>query len=432
MKSTLLPFVTMMTLLFLLPTGCRKDDSVSQPEQADEQLMRDFLSDDYFATASEYYNPPPADPSAGTATESRTKTSMTAALKDYFAKNPKEVKNITKDLGYPIWHHTTYAVVEDEEILHIPFAKTNKNKIESVLYVSKSKDQNKLSFNMVLRKDLEKFDREKKIKKNKKVNKKKEQFSSLSKEMAVTTVAYFEQVVFQQVDCALAEMMKDDNFKPDDKVESRECFYVSYSQTTDWYQYGGGNISYLGSSTSYGGQWVCIYTYAYGPDGTTNVETTNTTGGVNTSSSEIYTDGDDIVRYYISDKAPEGICPNSINFITTGGGRTACIEDRYRMVSTNGLLYWVNLTYCITIPGWMNVSQAQEIIADNLDAAKDYAHSIYRAGAQTTTGTVRGTIDEMFKEYNLADLNYSSVSSGRCQNVPCNDIKYSDFWGRCP
>jgi hypothetical protein len=278
MKSVQITIVTMLTLLFLLPTGCRKDDSVSQLEQADEQLMRDFLSDDYFATASEYYNPPPADPSAGTATESRTKTSMTAALKDYFAKNPKEVKNITKDLGYPIWHHTTYAVVEDEEILHIPFAKTYKNKIESVLYVSKSKDQNKLSFNMVLRKDLEKFDREKKIKKNKKVNKKKEQFSSLSKEMAVTTVAYFEQVVFQQVDCALAEMMKDDNFKPDDKVESRECFYVSYSQTTDWYQYGGGNISYLGSSTSYGGQWVCIYTYAYGPDGTTNAGT-NTTGG---------------------------------------------------------------------------------------------------------------------------------------------------------
>ncbi|MBK7634460.1 MAG: hypothetical protein IPJ13_09315 [Saprospiraceae bacterium] len=139
MKSTLLPFVTMMTLLFLLPTGCRKDDSVSQPELADEQLMRDFLSDDYFATASKYYNPPPRDPSAQTTTESRSKESMTAALKDYFAKNPKEVKNITKDLGYPIWHHTTYAVVEDEEILHIPFAKTYKNKIESVLYVSKVK-----------------------------------------------------------------------------------------------------------------------------------------------------------------------------------------------------------------------------------------------------------------------------------------------------
>ncbi|MBK7634443.1 MAG: hypothetical protein IPJ13_09230 [Saprospiraceae bacterium] len=98
--------------------------------------------------------------------------------------------------------------------------------------------------------------------------------------MAVTTVAYFEQVVFQQVDCALAEMMKDDNFKPDDKVESRECFYVSYSQTTDWYQYGGGNISYLGSSTSYGGQWVCIYTYAWGPDGNgSNTNISNGTGG---------------------------------------------------------------------------------------------------------------------------------------------------------
>ncbi|MBK7634453.1 MAG: hypothetical protein IPJ13_09280 [Saprospiraceae bacterium] len=86
MKSTLIFFITIMTLLFLLPTGCRKDDSVSQPELADEQLMRDFLSDDYFATASEYYNPPPADPSAQTVTESRTKESMTSALKDYFAK----------------------------------------------------------------------------------------------------------------------------------------------------------------------------------------------------------------------------------------------------------------------------------------------------------------------------------------------------------
>jgi hypothetical protein len=103
MKSTLLPFVTMMTLLFLLPTGCRKDDSVSQPEQADEQLMRDFLSDDYFATASEYYNPSPADPSAQTTTESRTKKSMTTALKDYFAKNPKEVKKINQKYGYPVW-----------------------------------------------------------------------------------------------------------------------------------------------------------------------------------------------------------------------------------------------------------------------------------------------------------------------------------------
>ncbi|MBK9564955.1 MAG: hypothetical protein IPO37_07140 [Saprospiraceae bacterium] len=89
MKSVQITIVTMLTLLFLLPTGCRKDDSVSQLEQADEQLMRDFLSDDYFATASKYYNPPPADLSAQTTTESRTKTSMTAALKDYFCQKSK-------------------------------------------------------------------------------------------------------------------------------------------------------------------------------------------------------------------------------------------------------------------------------------------------------------------------------------------------------
>ncbi|MFZ1455158.1 MAG: hypothetical protein WAT46_03890, partial [Saprospiraceae bacterium] len=59
-----------------------------------------------FATASKYYNPPPADLSAQTTTESRTKTSMTAALKDYFAKNPKEVKKINQKYGYPVWTST--------------------------------------------------------------------------------------------------------------------------------------------------------------------------------------------------------------------------------------------------------------------------------------------------------------------------------------
>jgi hypothetical protein len=65
MKSTRLSIVMIMTLLFLLPTGCRKDDAATQLDQADAQLMgdflsdaqlmRDFLSDDYFATAAIYY-----------------------------------------------------------------------------------------------------------------------------------------------------------------------------------------------------------------------------------------------------------------------------------------------------------------------------------------------------------------------------------------
>ena len=424
MKSTLLPFVTMMTLLFLLPTGCRKDDSVSQPELADEQLMRDFLSDDYFATASEYYNPSPADPSAQTTTESRTKKSMTTALKDYFAKNPKEVKKINQKYGYPVWEHALNADNEEGDFYHLPFAMTNKNKIEAILYAYKKSGNNKLGFLLIERKNLSKLMKSKKAKKNSSGK-----YEEMTVELAVTSTAYFENQIFLTYDCELIKLALDSNLK-NGFLENRSCTYVITSTPTWGYLgYSNGTESIIWYN-SYSIQAFCAYPTAYGPDGSTNAGTTGGTGS-STSTAEYETEGDDILRYYISDIAPEGICKNSINFVNTGSGRTACVEDRYRMVSTNGIVYWVNLSYCITIPGWMNVNTAQEIVANNLAAAKNNAHDLYRMGVQTSSGTVRGAIDEWFKDYSLADLPFSSVSSGRCQNISCNKVTYEDFWGNC-
>ena len=291
MKSTLLPFVTMMTLLFLLPTGCRKDDSVSQPEQADEQLMRDFLSDDYFATASEYYNPSPADPSAQTTTESRTKKSMTTALKDYFAKNPKEVKKINQKYGYPVWEHALNADNEEGDFYHLPFAMTNKNKIEAILYAYKKSGNNKLGFLLIERKNLSKLMKSKKAKKNSSGK-----YEEMTVELAVTSTAYFENQIFLTYDCELIKLALDSNLK-NGFLENRSCTYVITSTPTWGYLgYSNGTESIIWYN-SYSIQAFCAYPTAYGPDGSTNAGTTNTTGigGISTtdinSGSAIYIPG---------------------------------------------------------------------------------------------------------------------------------------------
>lgn len=282
MKSTLLPFVTMMTLLFLLPTGCRKDDAAIQLDEAEAQLMRDFLSDDYFASASEYYNPPPADPSAQTTTESRTKTSMTAALKDYFSKNPDQVKKINQKYGYPVWEHALNADVDDGEFYQLPIAKTNKNKIESILFAYKKSGNEKLGFLMVDRKDLSKIKKSKKAKKNSSGK-----YEEMTLELAVTSTALFEYNMFQSIDCELANLLKDTNLKTE-MTESRSCYYViSYSVYGTHYVAPDGTEVFV-YHWQYFGYPICAYPVACFPDCTGNVGggTTGNGGGGSTDPME--------------------------------------------------------------------------------------------------------------------------------------------------
>lgn len=291
MRSVHHYFIMTMILLFLLPTGCRKDDASSDQSKADEHLMRDFLSDDYFATASKYYNPPPADPSAQTTTESRTKESMTAALKDYFAKNPKEVKKINQKYGYPVWEHAYNNTDEVGDFYFLPIAKTNKNKIESILFAYKKSVNEKLRFLMADRKDLSKLMKSKKAKKNNSGK-----YEEMTLELAVTSTALFEYNMFQSIDCELANLLKDTNLKTE-MTESRSCYYViSYSVYGTHYVASDGTEVFT-YHWSYYGHPICAYPTAYGPDGSTNAGTTNTTGigGISTtdinSGSAIYIPG---------------------------------------------------------------------------------------------------------------------------------------------
>jgi hypothetical protein len=237
MKSTLLPFVMIMTLLFLLPTGCRKEDSVSQLEQADAQLMRDFLSDDYFATASEYYNPPPADPSAQTTTESRTKKSMTASLKDYFAKNPKEVKKINQKYGYPVWEHAYNNTDEVGDFYFLPIAKTNKNQIEAILYTYKVHNTSSLGFKWLERKNLKTLKEKKDIKKNSSGK-----FTEINRLLATIQTAYFEQEMFGTIDCEFNEYFKKSS-NLNTTVSARTCYYDIEVTTVTHCTSGGGFTS---------------------------------------------------------------------------------------------------------------------------------------------------------------------------------------------
>jgi hypothetical protein len=212
-----------MILLFLLPTGCRKDDASSDQSKADEHLMRDFLSDDYFATASKYYNPPQADHTAGIATETRTKESMTTALKDYFAADPKNVQKINKKYGYPVWKHVFYDENEGEEVLYLPLALTDKSKIGGLLVVFRKSQNDKLVFHLIDRTNLKKYKKEKDIKKSN-TNKKSEE---ISLEHAVITTAYFEHDIFGTLDCDFLDLLDLNGIKPDRSNGSRDyCYYV--------------------------------------------------------------------------------------------------------------------------------------------------------------------------------------------------------------
>ncbi len=224
MRSVHHYFIMTMILLFLLPTGCRKDDASSDQSKADEHLMRDFLSDDYFATASKYYNPPPADPSAQTTTESRTKESMTAALKDYFAKNPKEVKKINQKYGYPVWASTLHTENNAGEGLVISFAKKNQKRIEYVLYVHQKKGDPKLRFGGFERKNIKNLKRMQSPTKQKL-----QKIDDMTYEQAALQVLHFEYASFQEVDCALAADLKNASGVNTGELESRSC--------TTWYLY---------------------------------------------------------------------------------------------------------------------------------------------------------------------------------------------------
>ncbi|MBP6445526.1 MAG: hypothetical protein KA341_01895 [Saprospiraceae bacterium] len=289
MKSVQITIVTMLTLLFLLPTGCRKDDSVSQLEQADEQLMRDFLSDDYFATASKYYNPPPADHTAGIATETRTKESMTTALKDYFAANPEQVKTVNKKYGYPVWEHAVHMKEEDGEgdICHLPLSGTKSNKAEAIVYAYRKSANSNLFFQLLDRKDIRKLMKKKDMKKNSS-----KKYNDISIGYAAANLAYFDQQIFSTIDCDLVNILKNESNITSDKntTESRTCYTFVTITTTYWQVTSGpanGPVAhtYYDTTASYQFGWYCINTYVVPPTPPLPPPPTNTggTGSVGTA-----------------------------------------------------------------------------------------------------------------------------------------------------
>jgi hypothetical protein len=212
MKSTLIPFVTMMTLLFLLPTGCRKDDGgdVALP---DDNFIKNFVDDSFFGKDNDAYNPAPV-------TENRSEKPIVTALKTYYVKNPDVAKKMEARYGYPIWTSILHAEDNEGEGMAISFAKKNQKRIECVMYVHQKKGALSLKFGGFERKKI------KNLKRMQSPTKEKiQKIDDMTYEQAAIQVLHFEYASFQEVDCELTADLKNVSGISNGEVETRSCIH---------------------------------------------------------------------------------------------------------------------------------------------------------------------------------------------------------------
>jgi hypothetical protein len=203
-----LPLLLLMTFIL----SCDKDN-FSPTDEQDDFNLENFLSDSYFSTYNSHYNPLPL-------LESRSSELMTKAVKDYFAKNPKEAKKVEAKYGMLIWDRSFYMDGELGHFIKIPLAKKNSKNVEAVLFATLN--ANNKAFNFVIhdRKDIRKKAKKKSAKKNAKGY-----YLEITQEYLSQKLIYFDHVSFQVKDCSLAEFLPSETGLNSESLEERSCYY---------------------------------------------------------------------------------------------------------------------------------------------------------------------------------------------------------------
>jgi hypothetical protein len=212
-----LPLLLLMTFIL----SCDKDN-FSPTDEQDDFNLENFLSDSYFSTYNSHYNPLPL-------LESRSSELMTKAVKDYFAKNPKEAKKVEAKYGMLIWDRSFYMDGELGHFIKIPLAKKNSKNVEAVLFATLN--ANNKAFNFVIhdRKDIRKKAKKKSAKKNAKGY-----YLEITQEYLSQKLIYFDHVSFQVKDCSLAEFLPSETGLNSESLEERSCYYVQSYAGNDY------------------------------------------------------------------------------------------------------------------------------------------------------------------------------------------------------
>ena len=222
--------------------SCDKDE-LSPPEAFDDFNIENFLDDAYFSTYNSHYNPLPL-------LESRSSEIMTKAVKDYFAQNSKEAKQVEARYGMPIWSSAFNMDGELGHFIKIPLAKKNSKHVDAVLFGSLNSSNN-LNVKVYTKNKI------KDLKKKKEVKKDRNYFLEISQDYFAGALMYFDHITFQTTDCSLTDYFEKENgvIENNDKLEERSC--VTYIIETTWYQ-----IVYSSSGTVLGTS-VLSSTYDY-------------------------------------------------------------------------------------------------------------------------------------------------------------------------
>jgi hypothetical protein len=130
MKSTLIPFVTMMTLLFLLPTGCRKDDGGDQYDQITSQHQKHAIYAPMFDTIPSYIGTRDNHEIKVISPKKKQLEDMVQALRQLNGTEPF-IKDLIYTVGAGNMPDFNYATIHGKEInnafiIYVPLIKDNK------------------------------------------------------------------------------------------------------------------------------------------------------------------------------------------------------------------------------------------------------------------------------------------------------------------
>ncbi len=242
-KLSLFSLMLMAASMFLFLGGCRKDEKYSSKLDVFDIKMskelKQFLDPLFFVNNSKYYNP-----FQKLNLDNRSNVDV-SNIRSFFSSKDSLISEIVGQIGYPVWNN----VIQLPDQCHtkmIPFAKLDEKRISGILFHNVDVNTGKDKFLFLKRSEISDL--------CKKINTPLDQngyFMGLHKELAVTYTSYFEQQLFQEVDCDLIKATFD-NIRENDRG-SRGCFILITTITTytDWYQVDrSGANTYLDTQTS--------------------------------------------------------------------------------------------------------------------------------------------------------------------------------------
>jgi hypothetical protein len=338
-----------MLLLFLFSTqGCHKDViSEQDTNPATSDLVKNFVSDTYFAQANKYYNP-----SGENKIQSRTIPAQVDAVKDFFISHTSVVLNLVNSIGYPVWNESIASEIDGDELLILPFSKLDTNRIDAVMLIHRPEGSESMYFKTIRRDALHSLSGLSSLTLDEN-----EKYSELSREFATTMVLYFEYAIFTEVDCNLANSTFG-NPLSDPILESRgtRCYYVEYVQEIQyWNRYAGGVMIYQESTFRYSWELVCDQimdpgafvggggSWGYDPGGSTGSGNNNNSNNSGPTLADCRQSNPDVLKriFELSSQKLVSACHKgrSINFDWNYIEKELCKTGKYDL---NGLKDYVN------------------------------------------------------------------------------------------